>query len=291
MVKTIGNPLTWTAGAVGSAGTYLADTTGRIGGKAAAAPPVIRDMTTDDIRIALRKGLDDFMALRSDVIFMCLLYPLIGLCLSLFTFNAHLAPYLFPMASGFALIGPIGAVGLYEMSRLREAGRPAGWGDAFALLRSPAIGPLVVMGLYLLLIFAMWMLCARLIYTGTMGAEAPASVGAFLTDVFTTPQGRAMVLLGIPAGALFALLVLTVSVVSIPMLVDRDVGLPTAVATSLKVSRRNPKVIGLWGLIVAAGLLLGSIPLFLGLVIVMPVLGHASWHLYRRAVEPIPQPD
>ena len=291
MVKTIGNPLTWTAGAVSSAGTYLADTTGRSGGEAAAAPPVIRDMTTEDIRVALRKGLDDFMALRSDVIFMCVLYPLIGLCLSLFAFNASLAPYLFPMASGFALIGPIAAVGRYEMSRLREAGHQTGWGDAFALLRSPAIGPLVVMGLYLLLIFAIWLLCARLIYTFTMGAGPPESIGAFLSDVFTTSGGRAMILLGIPAGGLFALLVLTVSVVSIPMLVDRDVGLPAAVVTSLRVSQRNPKVIGLWGLIVATGLVLGSIPLFLGVSVVMPVLGHASWQLYRRAVEPITQSD
>lgn len=291
MVQTIGNPLSWGAGAIGAAGGYLADGTGRIGGVAAAEPPVIRDMTTDDIRYALRRGVDDFKALRSDVIFMCLLYPLIGLCLSLFAFNATLAPFLFPMASGFALIGPIAAVGLYEMSRRREAGQPTGWGDAFALLGSPAIGPLVIMGLYLLLIFVLWMLTANLIHAATMGTGTPESLGAFISDVFGTAGGRMMMLIGITVGGLFAALVLAMSVVSIPMLLDREIGLPAAIVTSVRVTLRNPKVIGLWGLIVATGLLVGSIPLFLGLIVVMPILGHASWHLYRRAVVPISATD
>lgn len=287
MVKTIGNPLTWGADAVGRTGSFLADSTGRIGGAdAAIEPPVIRDLSIADLRYALKRGVDDFMALRSDVLFMCLLYPLIGLCLSLFAFNATLAPYLFPMASGFALIGPIAAVGLYEMSRRREAGEDTGWGDAFALFGSPAIGPLVVMGLYLLLVFTLWMLCANLIYRLTLGPGAPESIGAFLGDVFTTPQGHALILIGVPVGGLFAALVLAMSVISIPMLIDRPIGLPQAIVTSIRVTLRNPRVIAIWGLIVAGSLLVGSIPLFMGLIVAMPVLGHASWHLYRRAVEP-----
>jgi len=285
MVQTIGNPLSWSAKALGSAGGHIAHSAERLGAPES-APPVIRDLGMDDLRYVLQRGFDDFAALRSDVIFICVLYPIIGLSLTLFAFNSELAPYLFPLASGFALIGPVAAVGLYEMSRRREAGLEASWADGFGLLRSPSMGPILVMGLYLLTIFAFWMLAAGLIYTLTMGPEAPESVTGFFRDVFATPQGRLMILLGIPVGAAFATLVLAISVVSIPMLIDRRISLPQAVVTSLRVCKRNPTVIAVWGLIVAGMLVLGSIPLFLGLIVVMPILGHASWHLYRRAVLP-----
>ena len=106
----------------------------------------------------------------------------------------------------------------------------------------------------------------------------------FLREVLTTGAGWTMILVGCGVGFLFAALVLATSVVSFPLLLDRDVGLPVAVITSMRVAAANPLPIAVWGLIVAGGLLLGSIPFFLGLIVVMPILGHATWHLYRRTV-------
>ncbi|MEM1360497.1 MAG: DUF2189 domain-containing protein [Pseudomonadota bacterium] len=287
MVKTIGNPLTWSAEALGAAGGYLADTTGRIVGEEANKPPSLRDMSLDDIREALKKGFEDFTALRSDVIFIVILYPIIGICLAVFAFNTELAPYLFPIASGFALIGPIAAVGLYEMSRRREVGLETDWRDAFTPFKSSALGPLVVIGVYLVTLFSLWLVLAGLIFSLTMGSAAPEGVLSFFQSVLTSPQGWAMILLGIPVGAIFAAVVLASTVVSIPLILDREIGVVQAVITSIRVTLKNPYVVGTWGVIVAAFLLLGSLPLFLGLIVVMPVLGHASWHLFRRAIEPI----
>ena len=110
------------------------------------------------------------------------------------------------------------------------------------------------------------------------------AVGAFVHEVFTTPAGWAMIVMGIGIGFLFAALVLTISVVSFPLLLDRDVGLPTAVSTSIRAVAENPGPMAIWGLFVAGSLVIGSIPAFLGLIVVMPVLGHATWHLYRKVV-------
>ena len=136
--------------------------------------------------------------------------------------------------------------------------------------------------LILFAIFALWMVAAQLIYMATLGPQPPVSPGAFVWSALTTGPGWAMVIVGVGVGFLFALLVLAISVVSFPLLLDQDVGLVTAVATSVHAVSVNPVVMAAWGLIVAGGLLIGSIPLLLGLIVVMPVLGHATWHLYRR---------
>jgi uncharacterized membrane protein len=249
-----------------------------------AAPPEVRRIALADLRDALARGLGDLGAYRSDVIFLCIIYPLAGLVLAWLAFGYEMLPLVFPLASGFALIGPVAAVGLYEISRRREQGDDITWADAFGVVRAPAFGAIVVLGLVLLAIFLLWLGAAQVIYLMTLGPEPPASVGAFVRDVFTTSAGWAMIVAGVGVGFLFAVLVLTISVVSFPLLLDRDVGLYRAVATSVRAVARNPGPMAVWGLIVAGGLMIGSIPLLLGLIIVMPVLGHATWHLYRKVV-------
>ena len=248
--------------------------------------PAVYRIKVTDLRDAVVRGLDDFGAYRTDVIFLCLIYPLVGISLALLTFGYETLPLLFPLASGFALVGPVAAVGLYEMSRRREQGIPITWADAFGAISSPAFGAILVLGLVLLAIFLLWLLAANVIYELTLGPEPPVSIAAFVRDVFTTRAGWAMIAVGVGVGLLFALLVLAISVVSFPLLLDRDVGLRTALLTSISAVTANPGPMAVWGLIVAAGLLIGSIPAFLGLIIVMPVLGHATWHLYRKVVEP-----
>jgi len=285
----IRNPIEWGSDQLRNANVALSRTGHAVVGDDVVrhgAHPSVRRIGMADLRDALRRGIDDFGTYRTDVIFVCLIYPVAGLILAQLAFGSEMLPILFPLASGFALVGPVAAVGLYEMSRRRELGEEVGWADAFAVLRSPAFGAILVLGIILFLILAIWLGTAYAIYEATMGPEPPASLGSFVHDVFTTDAGWQMIVWGIGVGFLFAVLVLTISVVSFPMLLDRDVGLATAIATSAQAVWTNPIPMAAWGLIVAGALLLGSIPALLGLIFVMPILGHATWHLYRKLVAP-----
>ena len=288
-MATIRNPIEWGADQFRRA-TQHAGSTGRAlrGSEAGTrtGPLAVRRIRLADLGEVLREGLADFAACRTDVVFLCLIYPIIGLVLARLAFDHDLLPLLFPVASGFALLGPVAAVGLYEMSRQRELGVEASWTKAFGVIGAPAFGAIVVLGLLLLTVFLLWLVAAQVIYLNTLGPEPPVSAAAFLSEVVATEAGWTMIVVGIGVGFLFALLVLATSVVSFPLLLDRDVGIWTAIATSVRVTAANPLAIAAWGLIVAGGLVLGSLPLFLGLVVVLPVLGHATWHLYRRTVTP-----
>ncbi|MFC2969157.1 DUF2189 domain-containing protein [Acidimangrovimonas pyrenivorans] len=284
-MKTIGNPLSWTAQELVRAGGALAATEEALHG-AGAAPPEIRRITVDDLFRALRKGWEDFIATRSDVAVLVAIYPLTGALLYWLAGHADLLHLFLPALTGFALLGPVAAVGLYELSRRREAGERALLTDALAIHRVPAFGAVVTLGLLLLGLFLTWMTVATIVYGAVMGSAVPASLTAFLFRIVTTADGLWMLTVGGLIGLAFATAVLVLSLVSFPLLLDRDVGLPVAMATSLRVARRNPGAVALWGLIVAAGLALGALPALLGLVVVLPVLGHATWHLYRAAVVP-----
>ena len=282
MPKTIGNPLSWTFAAFGSAAGYAAEVAGQP--EASSAAPETRILVLQDLREALRKGWDDLAAMRSDVMFACLLYPLMGAVLLGLAAQGNMAHLLFPVLSGFALIGPVAALGLYEMSRRREAGLPVSWLALFDVVKSPRFPRILMLSAMNVVIFIAWILIADAIHTLTLGSEPPASLMAFLREVVTTPAGWAMAVIGSLAGFVLAATVLAMTVVSFPLLLDRDVSLPVAVMTSVKVARENPAVIATWGLIVAAGLLLGTLPALLGLIVALPLLGHATWHLYRAAV-------
>jgi len=280
----IRNPIEWGWGQLSHAALTVGSLPRSLRGSDYASLPAVRRINVADLKDALSKGLDDFAAYRTDVIFLCLIYPLAGIALLWLTFGYDMLPLIFPLASGFALVGPVAAVGLYEMSRRRELGTPITWMDAFGVVRSPGFGAILVLGLGLLAIFLLWLLTASLIYQLTLGPEPPLSIAAFVRDVFATRAGWAMIVVGVGVGFLFAVLVLVISVVSFPLLLDRDVGLPTAVVTSVRAVAENPGPMAVWGLIVAGSLVIASIPAFLGLIVVVPVLGHATWHLYRKMV-------
>jgi uncharacterized membrane protein len=284
---TIRNPIEWATDQVKLAGLVLGSASRAGAGieqSGHQASLEVQRLTIADLGDVLAKGLDDFAAYRTDVIFLCVIYPVVGLVMARFAFGYGMLPLLFPLASGFALIGPFAAIGLYEMNRRREQGGHVAWPDAFGVIGSRSFAAIVVLGLSLVAIFLLWLIAAESIYELTLGPQPPASVGSFARDVFTTAAGWAMIVVGIGVGFLFALLVLVISVVSFPLLLDRDVGLGSAISTSARAVILNPGPMAIWGLIVAGGLVLGSIPLFLGLIFVMPVLGHATWHLYRKVV-------
>jgi uncharacterized membrane protein len=285
---TIKNPIEWSgaqlASAAHAAGSlqrsihHMQDT-------AHSPAPAIRHIHASDIWTSLREGFADFEAYRSDVLFLCATYALVGLVMARLAFGMDLLPLLFPLASGFAIIGPLAAVGLYEMSRRREQGATVGWANAFDVFKAPAIGGIMAMGMILIAVFLAWLATAWVIFQSTMGPVVPTSPAAFAHDVFTTGPGQMMIVLGMGAGFVFALLAMMLSVVSFPMLIDRDTGLDTAIKTSIRAVTQNPGAMALWGLIVATSLLVGTALVFVGLMVVVPVLGHATWHLYRKLVE------
>jgi uncharacterized membrane protein len=285
---TIRNPLEWgvdelriSAHAVGAAGRGLR----RPDAAVDHTMPRVRRIGIADLTDALAKGFSDFGAYRSDVIFISLIYPLAGLVLGQLLLGYEALPLLFPLVSGFALIGPFAAAGLYEASRRREMGHEVSWHDSFGVFQSPAFGSIAMLGIALVGVFLLWMLSAMVIYWLTFGMETPASFTGFVEDVFTTSRGWALIALGVGTGFCFAVFVLAISVVSFPLLLDRNVSVLTAVQTSVRAVRQNPVPMMLWGLIVAGSLALGALPALVGLIVVMPVLGHATWHLYRKVVE------
>jgi uncharacterized membrane protein len=244
----------------------------------------VRRIGFGDLGWALARGWEDFKAARTDLVFLCVVYPLIGLVLARAASGYGMLPLVFPLASGFALIGPLAAVGLNEMSRRREMGQRITVLDAFAVFRSPAIGSILLLGIIMLGMLLFWLVLSNAFYNVTLGPEPPLSLSLFVNEVLYTVPGHVLIVVGVGIGFLFAVIALAIGSVSFPLLLDRNVGLETAVRTSMEVLLRNPLVLAAWGLVVVAGLIIGSVPFLLGLVIVMPVLGHATWHLYRRAV-------
>jgi uncharacterized membrane protein len=255
-----------------------------------ATPYVIRKVGLSDLSDALRRGWEDFKAMPSHAIVLCVIYPVLGLVLFRMVLGYSVLPLLFPLAAGFTLIGPFAALGLYELSRRRERGEEAAAWDAMHVLRAPSFGAMLELGALLLILFVTWIAAADAIYIATFGHAPAASIPDFAARVLTTPEGWSLIIVGCGVGFLFAVVALCVSVVSFPLMLDRHATAIDAIRTSLRAVMKNPFAMAAWGLIVAALLVIGSLPFFVGLAVVLPLLGHATWHLYRKVVEPDPNP-
>ena len=249
-----------------------------------AVVPQIRKIGLSDLNVALQQGWEDFKAMPSHAVVLCVIYPVLGLALVRIVLGYSVLPLLFPLAAGFALLGPFAALGLYEMSRRREQGTDTSASQALGVLRSPSFGAMLALGTILLTLFVVWVAAAQAIYISAFGYVPAAGIPDFLGRVLTTPQGWMLIIVGCGVGFLFAVAALCISVVSFPLMLDRHAGVTDAMLTSLRAVAANPMPMAAWGVIVAALLVLGSIPAFLGLTVVLPVLGHATWHLYRKVV-------
>lgn len=247
-------------------------------------PASVRTIGTADLNAALAEGYDDFKAKRGDLLLIGLLYPLVGVITAVAVSGTSILPLLFPLIAGLSLLGPLVATGFYELARRREAGLESSWWHFLDVRKNPSFEAIAVIAIILVAIFIAWLVSAALIYSAFFGAEPPASIGSFFNQVLTTPQGWGMIAVGNLVGFGFAALVLALSVASLPMLIDRKVSAGTAIATSIRAVRANPAAMFRWGVTVAGLLLLGSLPAFLGLAIVLPVLGYATWHLYTKLV-------
>ena len=247
--------------------------------------PTIRKIGMADLGDALAKGVADFNAMPTHLIFICLIYPIAMLIAARVAAGHEVLPLVFPLLAGYTLVGPLFAVGMYELSRRREKGLDISRRHAFDILRFPSIRAIAELGLALMAIYFAWLFVAQTIYELIFGGAVPASIGEFARQVLTTPSGFALIIVGCGVGFLFAAAVFALSVVSFPLLLDRDVSAVTAATTSVRAVLANPVTMAMWGFMVAAALLIGSLPFFVGLAVVLPVLGHSTWHLYRKVVE------
>lgn len=248
--------------------------------------PAIRRISVADLKDALRKGFDDLMEIPTFAVFVVVVYPVIGLFLMWLTFGYEWFPLLFPLVAGFPLIAPFAALALYELSRRREAGLPVSW-TALDDISVSRIRACFALGLVLLALFGIWIGTAMMLYDYIFAGWVPPSLGAFMHEVFTTRPGATLIVVGCGIGLIFALIVFAISAISFPLVLDRDVDAATAMRTSIRAVSENPATMGLWAVIIAGTLVLASLPFLAGLIVALPFLGHATWHLYRKLVEPV----
>lgn len=241
-------------------------------------------LTPNDIRYALSQGYADLRACRTDMTTMAILYPLAAIFIAGVFAVQGLLPFVFPICAGFALIGPMATLWFTALSRQREIAGAVDAASAAAVFDTPRLDAIQRLGLTLVLLYLVWVGVAWEIYANTLGASSAMAGASFLARVFETGAGQSLIVIGCAVGALFAVVTLALSFVAFALVLDRDVSASRAMATSLRVAARNPVPVLGWGAVVVAALVLGALPGLLGLAVVLPLLGHASWHLYRRAL-------
>jgi uncharacterized membrane protein len=248
--------------------------------------PVVRRIGAADIAEALGQGLRDFQAAPLCGLAFGALYAAGGIAILLCLTAFGLVYLAYPLAAGFALIGPFVAIGLYEVSRRRETGAPISLRGLWATVSSRSeIGWMAFVTLF---IFVIWMYQVRLLIALLIGLNASfSSMHEFLTVVLTTNEGLLFLAIGNAVGAALSLILFSLTVVSFPLLLDRDVDFVTAMVTSVRAVVMSPLPMIGWAAIIVVLLIVSALPYFLGLLVTLPVLGHATWHLYRRIVAPL----
>ncbi|MCB2067041.1 MAG: DUF2189 domain-containing protein [Erythrobacter sp.] len=249
--------------------------------RGAGQPLIAEDLTVADLRRALAAGWRDFCAHPVYSLFFGAIYTVSGLSMTYLGLFRGEVGWLVPVTAGFPLVAPFAAVGLYEISRRREAGLPLSWGAVLGALRGHGDQQLLMMGGFVFVAFSFWVIIAHVIFAVFM---AESGMGSESLAAMATPVGIAMLGVGTMVGAVLSWFFYCITVISLPMLVDRDVDFITAIITSMKTVLRNTGVMLAWAVTIVVLLVLAILPAFLGLLVVLPVLGHATWHLYRRAV-------
>ena len=245
-------------------------------------PKVADDLAWRDLAAALGAGWRDFVAMPRFGLFFGGFYVLAGLAIGWFTVSGGELTWLIPAIAGFPLVAPFVAVGLYEASRRRAAGEPLSWRAVLGALKGHDDDQILSMGVIVFVAFSFWMIVAHAIFAVFVGESG---MGRDPVAALTTPAGLAMLAVGSAVGGLMAFAFYAMTVISLPLLVERKVDFLTAIITSLKVVRRNFAVMLGWAAVIAALLFVAMLPGFLGLMVALPVLGHATWHLYVRVVE------
>ncbi|MAC60028.1 MAG: hypothetical protein CMH85_17525 [Novosphingobium sp.] len=243
---------------------------------------VASDLRVRDLRAALAAGWRDFTACPVYGLFFGAIYVVAGLFLYYALFNWGAVVWLIPAAAGFPLLAPFVAVGLYEVSGRRELGLPMSWSVVLGALRGRGDEQILSMGVIVFVAFGFWLMIAHGIFAVFM---AESGIGSESLALFTTTAGIMMLAVGTIVGAIMALAFFAITVMSLPMLVDREADFLTAIIVSLGTVRSNRFVMVTWAVWIAIGLFIAMLPLFLGLLVALPVFGHATWHLYRRAVQ------
>jgi uncharacterized membrane protein len=245
----------------------------------------VRKIGVRDLWKSLQEGYEDFNAKPSFGISLSVIYPLFALLMSFFVIGQNLQRLVFPMLAGLTLLGPVVAVGLLSVSRRRERGLDLGWRSAFDFVHSCSFAPIAALSVVMMLLYAAWLFIAEFIYMSLFGADHPASLAAFVTELTTTRRGGALVFYGVGVGAVFAFTALAISVFAFPLLLDKPTTSITAVSVSIRAVTTNLMVMLIWAVIVVASLAVGASLFLIGLAAVLPILGHATWHLYRKVVE------
>lgn len=253
-----------------------------------ATPPQVRKITFDDVQAALAAGVKDFLTVPAFGFVLGGIYALGGLAILASVFTFHLSYLAYPLLSGFVLIGPFIAAGLYEVSRELEAGRTPTWSQVIGTIFAQRKRELAWMAFISIFAMIIWLYQVRLLLALFLGFATFATFDDFARVLFTTTDGISFLVVGNVVGLILALAVFSITVISFPLLMDRDVDVVTAMITSVNAVVTNPGPMIGWGLVVVFFIALGCIPAFLLLPLALPVLGHTTWHLYRRAVVPLP---
>ncbi len=244
----------------------------------------IRKISLKDLRQSLREGVEDYTDKpTTSIALLILYYPLFVVTFTLSALGQDLRYLIFPVVAGFTLMGPLVAIAFFEMSRQHEHGLKMRWRTAFDFIHTCSFAPILALSILMTLLYAGWLYAAELIFF-SLFAATPASVTEFLTQLFSTRDGVALIIYGNFVGFLFAYAAMAISLVAFPLILDKPVTSLTAISVSVRAFTENFYVLAVWGIIVVVIMAVGAALFFIGLAVALPILGHSTWHLYRKIV-------